>query len=114
MLEIIMQLLLDELLAAEHHAAEASALPVDMLGRRIDDDVGAERHRPLQQGRGEHIIDHDQRRRPYARSWPRASMSTSSSTGLVGVSKNTARVFGLTAFSQASRSRPSISVVAMP
>ena len=37
--------LVDERLAAQDDAAEAAALAVDMLGRRIDDEVGAERQR---------------------------------------------------------------------
>ena len=32
---------------AEHHAAEAAPLSVDMLGRRIDDAIRAERERRL-------------------------------------------------------------------
>ena len=61
MFEVIVQLLLDELLAPQHDAAEAAPLAVDMLGGRIDHDVGAERHRPLEQRCGEHIVDHHQR-----------------------------------------------------
>ena len=51
----------DEFLARENDAAEHPALPVDMLGRGIDDAVGAERQRMLEQRRGENIVD-DQRR----------------------------------------------------
>ena len=94
-LRIIVQLLLDELLRPEHDAAEAAALAVDMFGRRIDDDVGAERHRPLQQRRGEHVVDHDERAGASCAIFDTPSMSTSSSTGLVGVSKKKARVLGL-------------------
>ena len=61
MFQVIVQLLLDELLRPQHDAAEAAPLAVNMLGGRIDDDVGAELQRPLQQRRGEHIVDHDQR-----------------------------------------------------
>ena len=61
--------------------------------------------------RGEHIVDHDERARLLCAILPTASISTSSSTGLVGVSKNNARVLGRIAASQAERSRPSISVV---
>ena len=61
MLQKIVQLLLDELLRAEHDATEAAPLAIDMLGRRIDHDVGAELHRPLQQRCSEHIVYHDER-----------------------------------------------------
>ena len=51
----------DERLAGQDHAAEAAALPVDMLGRRIDDAIGAELERALQHRRREDVVD-DQRR----------------------------------------------------
>ena len=51
----------DEFLAGENDAAEHPALPVDVLGRGIDDAIGAELQRVLQQRRGEHVVD-DQRR----------------------------------------------------
>ena len=44
---------------ARMNAAEAAALPVDMLGGRIDDAVGAERERALIDRRGEHIVDNE-------------------------------------------------------
>ena len=47
----------DELLVGEDDAAEAAALAVDVLGRRIDDDVGAELQRLLQERRGEDVVD---------------------------------------------------------
>ncbi len=49
--------LLDERLRGENDSAEAAPLTVDMLGRRIDDAVRAERERALPQGRREHIVD---------------------------------------------------------
>ena len=51
----------DEFLRGEHDAAEAAALAVDVLGRRIDDAVRAERQRALIQRRGEHVVDHERR-----------------------------------------------------
>ena len=48
-------------LRAEDDAAEAAALAVDMLGRRIDDAVGAELQRLLQHRRGEDIVDDERR-----------------------------------------------------
>ena len=47
----------DEFLRSEDDAAEAAALPVDMLGRGVDDDVGAERQRALQHRGGEDVVD---------------------------------------------------------
>ena len=44
----VLQVVGQEFLRAEHGAAEAAALAVDVLGRRIDDDVGAVRERALQ------------------------------------------------------------------
>ena len=41
----------------EDDAAEAAALAVDVLGRRIDDDVGAEFERLLEERRREHVVD---------------------------------------------------------
>ncbi len=54
----VMDVLVDEGLAGQDHAAEAASLPVDMLRRRIDDAVGAELERALQQRRGEDVVDH--------------------------------------------------------
>ena len=42
------EIVLDVFLAGEDRAAERAALAVDVLGRRIDDDIGAERERLLQ------------------------------------------------------------------
>ena len=53
------EIVLDVFLAGQDRAAERAALPVDMLGRRIDDDIGAERQRLLQQRCRKDIV-HDQ------------------------------------------------------
>ena len=52
-----MDVLLNELFRGEDDPAQAAPLPVDMLGRRIDDAVGAERERALPQRRCKHIVD---------------------------------------------------------
>ena len=52
-------IVLDEFLGREDHAAEATPLPVDMLGRRIDDAIGAEFERALIHRRREHVVDHE-------------------------------------------------------
>ncbi len=57
MAEIVVQVLVDPLLVRQDDAAEAAPLAVDMLGRRIDDDMGAELQRLLLQGRGEDVVD---------------------------------------------------------
>ena len=52
-------------------ATQGAALAVDVFGRRIDDDVGAEGERALHHGHAEHVVDDDagadamrQRRKP--------------------------------------------------
>ncbi len=57
----ILQMVGQELFRAEHGAAETAALAVDVLGRRVDDDVGAVRERPLQERRREDVVDDGQR-----------------------------------------------------
>ena len=54
-----MDIVLDEFLGREDHAAEATPLPVDMLGRRIDDAIGAEFQRALIHRRREYVVDHE-------------------------------------------------------
>ena len=44
--------------------AEHAPLAVDVLGRRIDDAIGAELHRMLKQRRREHVVDHQRRASP--------------------------------------------------
>ncbi len=51
----------DPLLVGEHDAAEAAALPVDVLGRRIDDGVRAELQRTLEERRGKDVVDDEPR-----------------------------------------------------
>ena len=48
---------------AEHHAAETAPLSVDVLGRRIDHAIRAERERRLVERRREHIVDRERRAR---------------------------------------------------
>ena len=52
-----MDVRVDELARGEDDPAEASPLPVDMLRRRIDDAIGAELERLLQERRREHVVD---------------------------------------------------------
>ena len=50
-----------EPLGAQHRTAERSPLPVDVLGRRIHHDVGAEFEGVLEHGRGEDVVDDHER-----------------------------------------------------
>src|SRR4029078_9876214 len=61
LLEVVIKFFIYEGLAAQHNAAETASLAIDVLGRGIADDVGAERKWPLQHRRGEYVVDHDQR-----------------------------------------------------
>ncbi len=54
-----LQLVDDERPAAQHRAAQRAALAVDVLGRRMHDDVGPELERPLQDRRREGVVEHD-------------------------------------------------------
>ncbi|VTZ58996.1 hypothetical protein EMEDMD4_10172 [Sinorhizobium medicae] len=58
MTEVIMQILVDPLLVGENHAAEAATLAIDMFRRGIDDDMGAELQRLLEERRCEDVVDH--------------------------------------------------------
>ena len=103
----------DEFFVGEDHAAEAAALAVDMLGRGIDDDVGAE----FESG--------------FWRSGVEKTLSTMSRAGLACAISATRRcrsarasgsrafeeerlVSGLTAFLHWFRSRPSTRVEVIP
>ena len=77
----------DELLRAEDDAAETAALAVDMLGRGIDHAVGAERQRALHRSASRTRCRRPASRRPRARSSAIAAMSSTSSVGLVGLSR---------------------------
>ena len=59
----VVDVVLDEFLRGEDDAAEAAALAVDVLGGGIDDAVGAELERVLEQRRREHVVDHQRRAR---------------------------------------------------
>ena len=56
-----LQVIVQEVLAAQHHSAQGSALAVDVFGRGMDHDMGAELHRSLQDGRGEGVVYRQQR-----------------------------------------------------
>ena len=86
----------------EHHAAEAAALAVDVLGGGVDHDVGAELQRLLQQGRGEHVVDDDEGAGCVRDLGSRPRCRPGRASGLAGVSKKNALVLGRTARCQAA------------
>src|SRR6185503_10831321 len=49
--------------AAEHRATEHPTLAIEIFGRGMDDNVGAQIERPLQDRCAETIVDHEQRTR---------------------------------------------------
>ena len=55
------KLLGDDGLAGTQGAGHHPALPVEVLGARVHDDVGPHRHRPLQAGRGKAVVHGKQR-----------------------------------------------------
>src|SRR5690606_21301553 len=46
---------------AQNESAEATALAVDVLRCRVDDDIGTERERFLEERRRENVVDEDER-----------------------------------------------------
>ena len=56
----VLEDLLGQLLRAAHGAAEHPALAIEELGRRMDDQIGAQFERALQDGRAETVVDGDQ------------------------------------------------------
>ena len=77
-----------------------SEWPFKVLGRRMDDDIETVFQRSLRPGRGEGVVGH---RQNAARAATAAiiSRSTSFSSGLLGVSTQIIRVFGVSAASRA-------------
>ncbi len=59
----VVDIVLDEFFRREDDAAETAALAVDVLGGGIDDAVGPELERLLEQRRREHVVDHQRRAR---------------------------------------------------
>ena len=81
----------------------------EVLRRRVEDDVRAEVERPLEDRRGERVVDDDERPRPVAAALaddaaPSAAMSTTLRSGFVGVSNQTSRVRSVSASHIASGS----------
>lgn len=61
MAQEILQRAIEDLARGEDRPAEAAALAVDVLGRRVHDDIRAQLVGLLQQRRGEDIVHHQQR-----------------------------------------------------
>ena len=81
-----------------------SRVAVQELRRRVDDDVGAERERPLEERAREGVVDDDDGAAPCAISASGARCRRSSSVGLVGVSSQSMRVAAVTRLRTASGS----------
>ena len=52
-------MIIDKLVRRQNDATETAALPVNMLGCRIDDAIGTKLQRLLLHGRGKHIINRE-------------------------------------------------------
>ena len=103
----------NEFFGAQNNAAEAAALTIDMLGCRIDDAVGAELERPLQQRRGEDIV-HDQRCAGGMRDFGDRLDVDHLEHRIGRLSRKKVLVLGRTALRHWSRSVPSTRVEATP
>ena len=97
-----------EVVVAQHgDAADHVAVSVQILRRRVVDDVRAELERPLEERRREGVVDDQERVGPVRdlrRSRARSVMRIS---GFVGVSTNTMRVAGVIASAMRCGSRVS-------
>ena len=106
----------DRVVRGDGHADDRVGVAGEVLGRRVEHDVGADRQRPLQRRRRERVVDDDQRptaalRRPAARRRPRrAAMSTTFNCGFDGVSNQTSRVRSVSASQSTSGSAGEIDV----
>ena len=107
------QVLGDRVVVRHRRAADHVAVPADVLGRRVDHDVRAERERRLEVRRAERVVDDDQLPRASAAA-PSAAMSIKRSIGLVGVSTQNIFVFGRIAARTAARSVMSTNVDSSP
>jgi hypothetical protein len=107
--------LLGELLVLDDDGPAAGiGVPADVLGRRMDHDVGAEGQRLLQVRGGEGVVDDQQAPAAWAIS-AIAAMSVIFIIGFDGVSTHTMRVFPpATAARTASRSAMSTALLVMP
>ena len=88
--------------AGDHDASDDVRVAAQVLGGGVHDEVGAELQRALVGRRGERVVDRDQGVAP--RRATTCSMSTTLSSGLVGLSTQISRVSSRTAVPSASRS----------
>ena len=88
-------------IARADEAADDVGVAADVLGRRVHDDVGAQLERLLQVRARERVVDDQQRRRRRARRRRSRAMSSTFSSGFVGVSIQT-----MAGRSVAMRARP--------
>ena len=99
----------DRVVARDGDAEDRVRVAGEVLRRRVEDDVGAERERVLEGRRGERVVDDDERPAPPAlgrpladRSRPTAAMSMILRYGFVGDSNQTSRVRSVSSSQSAS------------
>ncbi len=107
-----LQLFEDEFLRTST-APPGATLTVDVLGGGVDHDVGAELQRPLQDRRGEGVVEDDLGAGPVREVAHRLHVDDVEH-GLDGDSNSTACVGLLSALSHCARSPPSTSSLSMP
>ena len=108
--EVVVQVLVDPVLVGQDDAAEAAALAVDVLGRRIDDDVGAEFQRLLLAAAWRRRCRRRASRRPHGRSRRRRRCRRLPASDWSGSPGRTPWCSAAPPFASWSRSRPSTSV----
>ena len=59
-----LQMIVQEILVAQHHAAQGAALTIDILGGGMDHDMGAKFHRALQSRAGKGVVHRKPRAMP--------------------------------------------------
>ena len=82
----------DGRVARQHRALDQIGMPGQILRDAVDDEVGAELERLLEEGRRERVVDDDQGAVRVGEPRQIAAMSDTSSRGLVGDSIHTSRV----------------------
>ena len=93
------QLVEQLLVADDQRPAQQVAVPAEVFGGRVHDDVGAQLQRPREHRRGERAVDAQQRAARDGRSRRTAAMSVIDIRGLPGLSIHTSFVAGVIAAS---------------
>ena len=98
----------------EHRAAQHPALPVEVLGRRMDHDVRAELERPLQRRRAEAVVHRQQRAARFAHARQARRCRRSRSADSTASRGTAAWCSGAARSRQAATSVPATKVVSTP